>query len=102
MSIEVDFGETAEIHADLMGIIWGPVINVGIFMAMYNYRKWWGFLHGLIGIFACIFSLATALPILATTGIISRTSTANYDDFTAETLNSHYLVGIACLAIIVL
>jgi hypothetical protein len=73
-----------------MGIVWGPIINIGIFLVMYSYRKWWGYLHALIGLFACIFSLACTLPILINIGIPS----------TDQELGIHFMVGIACMALI--
>lgn len=86
------YGETAEAHEEFMGIVWGPIINIAIFLAMYSYRKWWGYLHALAGLFACVFSLACTLPILATVGIPSS----------GQSLSTHFLVGIACMAVIAL
>ena len=84
------YGDTIEAHKEFMGIVWGPIINIGIFLAMYSYRKWWGYVHALIGLFACIFSLASTLPVLIKTGIITDSST----------LGTHYMVGVACMVVI--
>lgn len=93
------FGSTAEAHAGLMDVLWGPGINIAIFLSFYSYRKWWGILHGIFGVFACIYTLATSLPILFYTGIIPKDSTQNLK-FGASVLNPHYLVGIACMFVI--
>jgi len=53
-----------------MGTIWGPAINVGIILSFYGYRKWWGLLHGLVGLVACFYSLITAIPMIVHMGII--------------------------------
>ena len=64
------FGFTANAHSNLMGAIWGPAINVGIILSFYGYRKWWGLLHGLVGLVACFYSLITAIPMIVHMGII--------------------------------
>jgi hypothetical protein len=95
------YGSTGSAHAGLMAAIWGPGINMAIFLSFYSYRKWWGYIHGIAGVFACIYTLATSLPILTFTGIIQKDSTHKYN-YSAATLNSHYLVGIACMFVIVI
>lgn len=65
------FGTTVDAHKTMMAIIWGPVIDIVIIIALYNYRKIWGYLHGLAGLFACVYTLATSIPILMTTGMIN-------------------------------
>lgn len=68
---ENDFGSTYELHSALMAIIWGPGINVAIIVVLYSYRKYYIYLHAFCGIFATVYSIATSLPILLTTGILS-------------------------------
>jgi len=63
------FGDTFEAHK-FMDAIWGPFINIAIFLVLYSYRKWWVYVHGIFGLFACIYTLATAIPILTFTGIV--------------------------------
>jgi hypothetical protein len=96
---EAVFGSTGEAHAGLMAAIWGPGINIAIILAMYSYRKWWGYVHAAAGAFACLYTLGTSIPILFYTGIISKDSNQNYK-YAATTLNYHYLVGIACMFVI--
>jgi cytochrome b561 len=96
-----EFGETAEPHAEIMAILWGPAANVAIFMALYSYRRYPFFIHALFGLFACIFTLSTSIPMLMTTGIVPADSTID-EDFPGSVLNSHYLVGITCLVVITL
>lgn len=81
-----------------MAVIWGPVANIAIFLAYYAYRKAWPWVHGVYFLFAVIVTLASSIPILQTTGVISASSTANYDDFSASTLNAHYIIGIICFS----
>jgi hypothetical protein len=66
------FGETIDSHTNLMDIIWGPGINIGIFLVLYSYRRYTFILHAIIGVFACLYSLATSLPILMMTGVATR------------------------------
>ncbi len=81
-----------------MAVIWGPVANIAIFLAYYAYRKAWPWVHGVYFLLAVIVTLASSIPILQTTGVISANSTANYDDFSASTLNAHYIIGIICFS----
>lgn len=90
------FGSTGEFHAGLMGILWGPGANIAIFLVLYNYRKIWVWLHGAYFFIVTILTLASSIPILTYTGIISANSNTNYK-YSASTLNIHYLVGIACM-----
>ncbi len=89
----IDFGSTYEIHEALMGLIWGPGINLAIFLVLYSYRKYYIYLHVLYGLFAATFSLATAIPILLTTGIVTS-------EEAGPKLHLHYLVGIASISVI--
>jgi hypothetical protein len=80
-----------------MAYIWGPVINLGIILVMYSYRIRWVVIHGLIALFAFLFTLSTSIPILKTTGVISSDSSF-LDEY--PLLHIHYKIGIACLAVI--
>lgn len=80
-----------------MALLWGPFANLAIILAFYTYRKWWIWLHGAYFLVITIITLSTAIPILQATGIVQADSTLNYEEFTAKTLNSHYIIGITCL-----
>jgi len=95
------FGSTLDDHTGLMAAIWGPGINVAIFMALYSYRRYPPIIHALAGIFACIYTLATTIPILFTTGIVSSTNTIAINE-SGFILYIHYLGGIACLSMILI
>lgn len=97
VDLSAAFGPTITTHMDIMAFIWGPGINVAIFLAMYNYRKWWGFLHAMAGAFAFIFTLSTGLSILATSGMIPDDS-PYLDSY--PVLNTHYKIGITCLIVL--
>lgn len=79
-----------------MHILWGPVANIAIFLAQYSYRRYPFFVHALFGLVACIFTLATAIPMLLFTGIVQPDSTIS-EDIEGKVLNCHYIVGITCL-----
>jgi len=57
-----------------MAIIWGPAINIAIFIVLYGYRRYPFYVHAAAGLFACIYTLATSIPILLTTGILTEGS----------------------------
>jgi hypothetical protein len=61
-----------------MAIIWGPAADVAIFLVLYNYRKLWTWVHGGFFLFAAIITLATSIPMLTYTGVISANSTVIY------------------------
>ena len=69
------FGFTIDAHTGLMAAIWGPGINVAIFIVLYSYRRYTFIIHALAGFFACIYTLATSIPIIMTTGIVSSDTT---------------------------
>ena len=79
-----------------MGALWSPAANIAIFLIIYAYRKYWVWLHMLFFTFAIIITLATSLPILFHTGLIPANSTKTYDDFSATTMRTHYILGIVC------
>lgn len=83
-----------------MGVIWCPAANVAVFIAQYSYRRYPFFIHALFGLFVFFFSLSTAIPILATTGIVSSNSSIVVDFMGGSNLSSHYIVGITCLVAI--
>ena len=67
-------GPTASIHEATMSYLWGPVMNVAIFLAMYSYRTYTIILHGFISLLVGIFSLAVSLTILSNTGFPPSTA----------------------------
>lgn len=93
------FGSTYPAHSNLMGAIWGPGINVAIFIVLYSYRKYWVYLHAFLGLFVCLFTLASTLPILVFTGIISSSSTIA-PNMPGSLIHNHYLIGIACMVVV--
>lgn len=93
------FGSTYNAHSALMAVIWGPGINVAILCAIYSYRMIWPALHGLLTLFACLFSLSTALPILVYTGILPSSTTID-PTTRGSAIHNHEMVGIACMAVI--
>lgn len=84
-----------------MAAIWGPGINVSIFIVQYSYRRYPFLIHAFCGLFACLFSLSTSIPIVAKTGIISSDSIYALEYY-GSNLRSHYIVGITCVSIIFL
>lgn len=84
------FGSTINAHKAAMGIIWGPGINIIIFIGIYSYRKAWPIIHGIIALLACIFSFISSLPILVKTGMLPNDTT----------LGTHYRVGISSICLI--
>ena len=83
-----------------MDLIWGPGINISILIVLYSYRKYYVYLHSLFGIFATIYGIATALPILLKTGIISKAPTGVNES--GSVIYAHYIVGIIALLSILL
>jgi hypothetical protein len=79
-----------------MGALWSPCANIAIFLIIYSYRKWWVWLHMVFFAVATIATLATALPIYFTTGLVAADSPADYGDYDAPTLHTHYLLGLVC------
>lgn len=96
MGESAGYGPTGDAHQALMAYLWGPVINLGIILVLYSYRIRWVVIHGLFGLFAFIFTMSTAIPILKTTGVIAADS-AFLDDY--PLLDIHYRIGIVCLVI---
>lgn len=92
-----DFGFTGDLHESLMSLIWGPGANVAIFLVLYSYRQLWVWAHSILFLFAGIYTIATAIPILLYTGIIYEDSSiqTSYSKFI---LNRHYIIGIASLS----
>ena len=79
-----------------MGALWSPCANIAIFLIIYSYRKYWVWLHMLFFTFATVITLVSSLPILFHTGFISTSSNKIYDDFSAATLGTHYILGLIC------
>lgn len=92
------FGPTLQLHRSLMGLLWGLGINLSIFISLYSYKKYSLYLHSLFGIFVFVYSLASSLPILFTTGLRPQPTNATHPS--SETLNLHYLVGLLSLVMI--
>ena len=97
-----DFGSTADLHESFMGALWSPCANIAIFLIIYSYRKYWVWLHMLFFTVATIITLASSLPIVFHTGFISPSSTKTYDDWSAATLATHYILGIVCCCAVAL
>ena len=90
------FGPTAENHKDAMVALWGFAANIAIFIMLYSYRKLCVYVHGAYFLIATIITLATSIPIITYTGIISKDATIT-SKYSTTTLNLHYSIGIACL-----
>jgi len=75
-----------------MVAIWGPGINVAIFLVLYSYRRYAFILHALAGLFACIYTLAVTIPIITTTGIVSSNTTLD-TRYSSYTIYLHYIIG---------
>jgi len=79
-----------------MGLLCGPGATLAVFLALYKYRKIWGWIHGIY--FITIFIIATiiTIPIWLHTGFISY-------DTTIQTKRSilglriHYVIGVIIL-----
>ena len=74
-----------------MAYLWGPVMNVAIFFAIYSYRTYAIIIHGLLSLFVGIFSLAISLTILYSSGFLPSTG---------EFYN-HFNVGFAAILCII-
>ena len=74
-----------------MAYLWGPVMNVAIFFAIYSYRTYAIIIHGVISLFVGIFSLAVSLSILYTSG---------FPPSTGEFYN-HFNVGFTAMLCII-
>ena len=90
MSEEADYGSTAGLHESIMLIFWGPVVDVAIFLALYTYRKWWAYIHGIIGLMISILSLASSLPILVSAGMVGK----------SNEYYTHFIIGLVCMILI--
>lgn len=73
------YGPTTEIHEKAMHILWGPVINFSIILAMYSYRRYAMILHAFISTFVTIFSLIISLEILVFIGGFVPKTNKHYD-----------------------
>ena len=85
-------GPTSDLHEQSMAYLWGPVINVAIFLALYSYRPYAILLHGLITLFVGVFSLAISLTILYNAGFPQPTAK----------LYNHFNIGFAAMLCIIL
>ena len=81
-----------------MGIFWSPCCNIAIILALHSWFKWAVWLHIAFFTLAIGLTLGSSIPILIDYGIIDRNSTQNYDDYSAATLNTHFILGIVCMA----
>lgn len=80
-----------------MTAIWIPCADLAIILVMYSYRKLWVWVHGAFFLLATIYTIATALPILLSYGIIPADSKIKYK-YPTNLINLHFIVGIACLS----
>lgn len=94
---EETFGPTAELHEALMGVLWGPGANLAILLILNKYIKYSSWIHGAYFSFAVLMTLATAIPILLNTGIISPNSTDKYGHYSGSELSAHTIIGTICL-----
>lgn len=74
-----------------MAYLWGPVMNVAIFLAIYAYRPYAIILHGSIALLVGIYSLAVSLTILYNTGFPPPTAK----------LYNHFNIGFAAMLCII-
>ena len=74
MAFKQEYGSTISAHTAFMGVLWGPVINLIIFLMFYSYRKIWWYVHAIIGFLIVVFTAATIIPIYQTSGIVSSSS----------------------------
>lgn len=81
-----------EIHNDLLPYIWTIAINVGIFLALYRYRKYTMIGHFIIGFAVACSTLIIAMPLLVDKPIPT----------TPSVRKDHFLIGIAIVAAIFL
>ena len=70
------FTSAFKFHVYFMGALWSPLANLAIFIVIYNYRKYWIWLHNLFFAFATTITLACSIPIIMKKGI-SCTSVKN-------------------------
>ena len=96
-----DFGPTYDLHSALMAVIWGPGINVSILLVLYSYRKYYIYIHSIFGFFLAVFTIATSLPILLTTGILSTPQRGDVS-VSGSTIYAHYIVGIISFSSVLL
>ena len=85
-----------------MSILWIPGANIAIILIIYAYRKYWVWLHMAFFAIATIITLASSFPILSHTGLIPSDSTVDYDDYSASTLRTHYILGIVACSLVAL
>lgn len=77
-----------------MPYLWTFVIDIGIFFALYKYRKYSLFLHIAIGLFVALTTLITSLPILIAEGIPS-TEDESYEQ-------RHFIIGFVIIIFILI
>ena len=94
------YGSTSELHTIIMRFVWGPGANVAAIIALYTYRKWWTWVHGIFMVLAAVATIVLSLPILMTTGIVYPDSDfpTNHNK---QTLYNHYAIGITCMVLLV-
>ena len=97
-----DYGSTGGLHASMMGALWSPCANIAIILIIYSYRKYWVWVHMAYFTFATIITLVSSIPIWFYTGLIPRDSPIVYDDYSAGTLNTHYILGMVCCGLVVI
>jgi hypothetical protein len=54
-----------------MGLLCGPLANLAVFLALYRFRKIWGWIHGIYFIMTFLIATALTIPIWMHTGFIS-------------------------------
>ena len=69
------YGPTTELHEEVMHILWGPIMNFAIIMAIYSYRRYAIILHSVLTAFVSLFSLILSLEILVyVRGFVPKTN----------------------------
>ena len=98
MDLNDFFGPTAEAHQSFMAFLWGPIINISLFLLHNFYSKYSLILHLIIGLLACIFTIATALSIGSHVGL--EDPILQGFQSTGVKITTHYKLGFACIIIL--
>lgn len=81
-----------------MPYLWGPVINVSIFIVRHFYGKLALLFHILVGLISVIFTFASSIPINRSADVDSMS--VKYLETYVNNITIHYRIGIACIFIL--